>query len=434
MNMKKMIVLLAVTLCALSFVSAAGTRDQVSDSKDVTLTIYARAYTFAQDAPWEMAKAELQRRHPNIKFTFIEEGFGWADMRTKFLTSSAGGTPPDIMMTDIIWLGEFVENGLLADLTNRVENWSEWDDVVDTYRDATYWNGRSYGTWLNTDVRVLVYNKDLFRAAGLDPDKPPKTWTELEQMALKATNAPHYYGFGFPATLEDEGAMKFFANLFSNGGRILTDDNSRAAFNSPEGVAALEALMNHVKAGSTPTSIVSGKASDIDNGVFQGKFAMATMTKAYGLARDLIPNITTEQYLNSFGVAPIPHAPNGVSSTMAGGYLLSVPTGSKNQDLAWELISIAAGADLQFAYTAARGYVPTFKSLMARGDDYAEVDPYFSIILAQLPHANFRPSIPEWTEISAEIQNAMQAVVLNRMTAKQALDQAAANVNRILAE
>lgn len=434
MKLKKAILLFVVFLLAVSFVSAAGAKEKEQDSKNVTLTIYARAYTFSQDAPWEMAKAELRRRHPDVNFTFIEEGFGWADMRTKFLTASAGGTPPDVMMTDIIWLGEFVDNGLIIDLDDRVQQWDEWDDVVDAYKAATIWNGKTYGTWINTDVRVLVYNKDLFRANGLDPDKPPRTWEELSEMSKKLTKAPEYYGFGFPATLEDEGVMKFFANLYSIGGTILNQDNTKATFNSDKGVAALEALINLVKDGSTPTSIVSGQASDIDNGVFQGKFAMATMTKSYGLATNLIPGMTPEIYKERFGVAPIPQASNGVPSTMAGGYLLTIPTGSKHKDYAWELISIAAGAEAQFAYTSARGYVPTFNSLMERGDDYADVDPYFSVILDQLPAANFRPSIPEWTEISAEIQHAFQASVLGRMTPKQALDMAAENVNRILAE
>jgi len=401
--------------------------------KEVTLTIYAKAYTFAQDAPWVLAEAELRRRHPDINFKFIEEGFG-TELRPQFLTSAAGGSPPDIMMTDIIWLGEFVENNLLLDVTDRVAKWPEWSDVVDTYREATKWKSRVYGTWLNTDVRVLVYNKDLFKASGLDPNKPPKTWDELKVMAKKATNPPQYYGFGFPATLEDEGPMKFYTNLYSLGGKILNDDNTKAAFNSPEGVAALEALIDLVKIGVTPTSIVSGSCNDIDKGVFQGKFAMGTMTKAYGLAKDLIPGLTPEIYKEKFGVAPVPYAPNGVPSTMSGGYLLTIPKASKNHDLAWELITIAACADIQFKYTSARGYVPTFKSLMSRGDDYASVDPYFSIILAQLPYAHFRPPVPKWTEISSEIQKALQACVLGKMTPKQALDLAAANVNEILSE
>ena len=60
-----------------------------------------------------------------------------------------------------------------------------------------------------------------------------RTLDDLKVMAKKATNPPYYYGFGFPATLEDEGPMKFFANLYSLGGQILNQDNTRAAFNSP---------------------------------------------------------------------------------------------------------------------------------------------------------------------------------------------------------
>ena len=101
--------------------------------------------------------------------------------------------------------------------------------------------------------------------------------------------------------------------------------------------------------------------------------------------------------------ATIPYADGGSASTMSGGYLLCVPTGSKNQDLAWEFIEYAAGAESQFGYTAARGYVPTFTSLMERASDYYEIDPYFSVILEQLNNAHFRPSIPQYTEIAAEV-------------------------------
>ena len=430
MKRKQLFSLLLIMILIISQVSTIA----ATQKKDVTLTIYARAYTFAQDAPWAQAKEELQKRHPEINFTFIDEGFGWADMRTKFLTSAAGGASPDIMMTDIIWLGEFVDNGLLMDVTDKAEAWEEWQDVVPAFREATKWGGRTYGTWLNTDVRVLVYNKDMYRAAGLDPDIPPKTWDDLNDMALKLTKAPEYYGFGFPSTLEDESAMKFYINLYSNGGQILSDDLKSAAFNSPEGVSALKALVNLIEIGATPTSIVSGKASDIDSGLFQGKFAMASMTKAFGLARDVIPDLTQEAYMDKFGVAAIPHAPEGVPSTMAGGYLLTVPTGAKNPDLAWELITLAAGAKQQFAYTTARGYVPTFTSLMQRGADYAAVDPYFSVILEQLPYAHFRPGIPSWTEVSAEVQHAIQSCVLGKATPEEALNLAAENVNMILQE
>jgi multiple sugar transport system substrate-binding protein len=427
--------LVFVVFCTLPIL-AAGTKQEVEDAapEEVTLRIFARAYTWNQDAPWEIAKKELQRRHPDIKFTFVEEGFGWSDLRAKFLTAAAGGNPPDIVQVDIIWVGEYVEGGLLTDLTDELQTWPEWPDVVDSFKEGTKWKGRSYGTWLNTDVRVMVYNKKLFRSAGLDPDRPPQDWDELLDMAQTINSPPAYFGYGFPAMKEEETSMRFFTLLYSAGGQILTDDMKRAAFNSDAGVRALEFHVKMVEVGVTPTSIVSGNYMDIDNAVFQDKFAISYMTKTLGLAKKILPDITPEQFQRDFGAASIPRAPGGEWSTMSGGYLLSVPKGAQHPDLAWELVSIAGGAESQFQYTAARGYVPTFYSLMERADDYYDVDPFFNVILSQLPYAHFRPGIPQYTEISAAVQDAIQAAVLGRMEPEEALDAAADKVDRLLAQ
>jgi multiple sugar transport system substrate-binding protein len=425
----------ALLLVCLLPVFATGTQEQpAAGPKEVTLTIFARAYTWEQDAPWGIAKAEIQKRHPDTKFTFVEEGFNYADLRTKFLTAAAGGTPPDVVQVDIIWVGEYVDGGLLMDLTDKVQAWSEWADVVDSFKEGTKWRGRSYGTWLNTDVRIMAYNKKLFRKAGLDPNKPPQDWNELYDMAKKMTSPPAYYGYGFPAMKDEESAMRLFGMLYSGGGQILTDDLKKAAFNSDPGVKALQFEVKMVQDGITPKSVVSGDYMDIDRAVFQDKFAISYMTKTLGLAKAVIPDLTPEKFTQDFGAAAIPKAPGGKTATMSGGYLLSVPKGSKQADLAWELISIAGSAASQFQYTAARGYVPTFYSLMKRAQDYYKVDPFFNVILDQLPYAHFRPGIPQYPEISSAVQDAIQAAVLGQATPKQALDAAAAKANQLLAQ
>ncbi|UCF96349.1 MAG: extracellular solute-binding protein [Spirochaetaceae bacterium] len=430
-------VIISVFLAALCAGMAFATPVQEEsgmEAKEVTLRIFARAYTWDQEAPWEVAKAEIQKRHPETKFTFVEEGFGWADLRAKFLTAAAGGNPPDVAQVDIIWVGEYVEGGLLTDLTDKLNGWKEWPDVVDSFKEGTKWNGRSYGTWLNTDVRIMAYNKKLFRNAGLDPNKPPEDWNQLYTMAKRITSAPAYYGYGFPAMKEEETAMRFFGMLFSAGGQILTNDMKKAAFNSDAGVKALEFHVKMVKDGITPNSIVSGNYMDIDTAVFQDKFAISYMTKTLGLAKSVLPDLTPEKFQENFGAALIPKAPGGEYSTMSGGYLLSVPKGAKHPDLAWELISIGAAPDAQFMYTSARGYVPTFYSLMKRPEDYYSVDPFFNVILNSLPYAHFRPGIPQYTEISAAIQDAIQAAVLGQASPKAALDAAAVKVDQLLAQ
>jgi multiple sugar transport system substrate-binding protein len=403
-----------------------------AQKQDVTLTIYARAYTWNQDAPWEYAKAELQKRHPEINFTFIEEGFGWDDLRNKFLVTAGTDSAPDVVMVDTIWLGEYVDNGLIRDITEQALAWSEWDDIVDSFKESSKWNGRIYGIWLNTDVRVLAYNKKLFRAAGLDPDKPPTTWDELMEMAKAISDPPAVYGYAFPAMKEEDTAHRFYAFLHSAGGKILSDDMSEALFNSEAGVEALQFMVDLVNEEAASLNL-GGTYSDIDRGLFLDRYAMSIMTKPIGLARDVIPGLTDEQYLEDFGVTAIPRHPDGEFATQSGGYLLAVPTRSKHPELAWELITLATGAKAQFDYTVARGYVPTRYSLMERAEDYVSEDPHFDVILKQLPYAYFRPSLPEYTEISNAIQDAIQLALLGRMTPKAALDQAAERVNAILA-
>jgi multiple sugar transport system substrate-binding protein len=440
LNCRKLLGTLAAAFVVLALCTglawaAPQTETPGAEAKDVTLRIFARAYTWDQEAPWEVAKAEIQKRHPETKFTFVEEGFGWSDLRAKFLTAAAGGNPPDVAQVDIIWVGEYVEGGLLTDLTDKLNAWSEWPDVVDSFKQATKWKGSaSYGTWLNTDVRIMCYNKKLFRNAGLDPERPPEDWNQVYDMAKKITSAPAYYGYGFPAMKQEETAMRFFGMLYSAGGQILTDDMKKAAFNSDAGVKALSFHVKMIEDGLTPNSVVAGDYMEIDIAVFQDKFAMSYMTKTLGLAKKHIADLTPEKFKQDFGAAPIPKAPGGEWSTMSGGYLLSVPTGAKHPDLAWELISIGATADSQYKYTSARGYVPTFYSLMKKPEDYLSVDPYFNVILNSLPYAHFRPGLPQYTEISAAIQDAIQAAVLGQASPKAALDAAAAKVNQLLAQ
>ncbi|OHD20275.1 MAG: hypothetical protein A2Y38_13355 [Spirochaetes bacterium GWB1_59_5] len=442
---KKAVVLLTVvflSIYSLSPIFSTGKQEQpaaepkeaaMAAPREVTLSIFARAYTWEQEAPWGIAKAEIQQRHPEIKFTFVEEGFNYSDLRAKFLTAAAGGNPPDVVQVDIIWVGEYVDGGLLSDLTDKLQGWAEWPDVVDSFKEGTKWKGRSYGTWLNTDVRIMAYNKRLFRKAGLDPNKPPQDWDELYAMAKKTTSAPAYYGYAFPAMKDEEACMRFFGMMFSAGGQILSGDMKKAAFNSDAGVRALQFHVKMIEDGIAPKSIVSGDYMDIDRAVFQDKFAMSFMTKTLGLAKAVIPDLTPEKFKEDFGAAAIPKAPGGEWSTMSGGYLLSVPKRAKNPDLAWELISIGAGADSQFKYTAARGYVPTLYSLMKRPEDYFKADPFFNVILNQLPYAHFRPGIPQYPEISAAVQDAIQAAVLGQLSVTQALNFAADKANQLLA-
>ncbi|MEM7802332.1 MAG: extracellular solute-binding protein, partial [Chloroflexota bacterium] len=149
----------------------------------VTLNVLVGHWTVgADESPFDRAKAELEARHPNVEVVFdVQQGGG--NVKSKFLSSTAAGEAPDVAMVDSMAIGEMATAGLLSDLTPFAADWDQWNDILPGFVDAGSWDGTPYGVFMNTDMRVLVYNKQLFEAAGLDPNAPPTTWDEMFEYA-----------------------------------------------------------------------------------------------------------------------------------------------------------------------------------------------------------------------------------------------------------
>ena len=108
--------------------------------------------------------------------------------------------------------------------------------------DSSVWQGKTWGIPLNNDVwEELYYNKDMFKAAGLDPEKPPMTWDELLADAEKLNNPPNQYGISIMGNGEWATCI-MDSFIYSNGGSVLTSDGNTAAINQAESVAALAYL------------------------------------------------------------------------------------------------------------------------------------------------------------------------------------------------
>jgi ABC-type glycerol-3-phosphate transport system substrate-binding protein len=101
---------------------------------------------------------------------------------------------------------------------------------------------KTYGLPRNNYNMGLVYNRKLFTQAGLDPDAPPKTWSDVQAAAKKIAGlGAGYVGFG-EYSAGNTGGWHFAASLYARGGSMVSDDGKTAAFNSGEGKAVLENL------------------------------------------------------------------------------------------------------------------------------------------------------------------------------------------------
>src|SRR6187397_899617 len=90
---------------------------------------------------------------------------------------------PDLFSADVVFMPNWTSQGLFADLTDKINGLPGIDNVGKAHIDASTWDGKKYGLPFIIDLSVWMYNKDLFKQAGLDPEKPPTNLKEFADAA-----------------------------------------------------------------------------------------------------------------------------------------------------------------------------------------------------------------------------------------------------------
>ncbi|MFW6328482.1 MAG: extracellular solute-binding protein [Alkalispirochaetaceae bacterium] len=408
---------------------AGGAAEEEAENEEIQLNVLVGHWTVgSDDSPFEAAKAELESRYPNVTVVFdVQQGGG--NVKSKFLNSAAANESPDVAMVDSVALGEMVEAGLLEPIDEYVAEWDEYEDILPNFQEAGSWDGDTYSVFMNTDLRVLVWNKALFEEAGLDPEVGPSDWDELLEFAEEVNDPPGVYGMMVPGGSSEHTPNRWYSFLWGAGGSIV--DNGRAAFNSDAGIEAGRFYQELIESGVTPEDVLSASADDNDRGVANGAYAMGVVGSwFFNYAREAGMD-TPDAFNEAFGVSPIPGPDGGQSPASAGGWTVAIPSGSQHKDLAWEFISIAMNQENHRTWSLSRGYVPVRETL-SQDSAFNESIPFFPVIEEALPNANTRPAIPEYGQISSAVLTAIQSIMLGEAGVEEALDAAAEQVDAAL--
>jgi multiple sugar transport system substrate-binding protein len=398
----------------------------------ITITAWVRDYPLDQASPYKSAAAKFEKLHPGIKIKLV--GFPYDTLYQKILLSKAGGTKPDIMQSDTIWLGQMAEQGFATNLDSDYAKWAGKKDIPAKFLASSKWKGHYYGVWLNTDVRLLLWNKEIFQKAGLDPNKPPRTWSQMISMAQQIqSKEPGVWGVGFPALAEENTADRWYPLLWMNGGDLLNKSWTKAAFNSPAGVKALQFLVDLVnKYKVTPKDVLTQNGDDVESAVDSGHYAMQLVDAGGGFG-DFKDAATAASFTSKFGDALPPICSGCKPSSGSGGYLLIVNPASKYRDLAFQYISMVTNGKNALPFNIAKGTMPYRKSIVNK---YTSLPgyPYFGVSAQAVKITHFAPYVPQYEKIVEQIYTAIQKAVAGQATAKQALDTAAAATNKLLAK
>jgi multiple sugar transport system substrate-binding protein len=342
----------------------------------------------------------------------------------------ANQTPVDIVNPDVIWLGEFAQKGYLTDLTNRSISWGRLSDFYQNNVDGMTYNHKIYAIWVWTDVRGMWYWKDLLNESGVKPDSL-KTWGGYLASAKKLNAVLRPQGIeGMHLTGASHSPDLWYPYLWMLGGQILTYKNGHLfpAYNSSAGVRAMEFIKAQIDAGIKPQKQHFWGVEFLNK-----KFAV--MLEAVQHHAHLNTTAEKQAFEQKIDVLPFPVPdPSYNSSTLSGGWLLSIPKASKNKDLAWELITLTVEPKTLAPWLAKYGYLPT--QIPIGNGPYSGVlnqsIPYFEKLISMIPTTGARPSIPQYPQIAEHIRQALDEVYYGMKGPKQALDEAAAKSAKVL--
>ena len=363
----------------------------------------------------------------------------------KYRSALSNGQTPDIaMLTDTDTQAAIDTQSFIPAQTCMSAAGFKTGDLLP--RALAYWkvNKTQWAMPFGVSGPVLYYNKKAFTAAGLDPNKPPAT---LSQLVSTAKTLKDKTGAGMGMVLDPWHLLTWMATgnqtaVNNNNGR--TARANKATFNSSAGLAVFNALAQMKKDGSVQTNSVQG-AGRYDNllGAGSGKFSMTIDTSAaQGTIQQLL---ATGQYPNvDVGVAPMPKvfttSSKGGIEPGGNGLWISKRSTPAKQAAAWQYEAFLLSSGTQAAWSAGTGYIPlrtsaakssTIQALWAK-------DPGFSVAYTQLTkgtqdYATAGAVIGPFEDVNGAIANAEASIFVKNVAPKTALNAAVAASNGIIA-
>ncbi|MEU2070044.1 ABC transporter substrate-binding protein [Streptomyces anulatus] len=229
----------ALTITGLAACSSGS--DSAADGKTrITVNCWPQPSAKIDHQRFDEDVKTFEKQNPDIDVT-AHDAFPCQDPKT-FDAKLAGGQMEDVFYTYFTDTERVVSINQAADITEYVKDLKTYKDIAQPLRDAYTVDGKIYGIPRTNYSMGLLYSKPLFVKAGLDPDKPPATWEEVQAAAKKiAALGNGTVGFA-EYSAQNQGGWHFTASIYSQGGAVVSEDGKKATVDTPEGKAVLQNL------------------------------------------------------------------------------------------------------------------------------------------------------------------------------------------------
>jgi sn-glycerol 3-phosphate transport system substrate-binding protein len=344
-------------------------------------------------------------------------------VQEKFLATLVGGDVPELIQMEIHATPQFASAGALAPMEQFYKDDSafNFDDLVPATLLNQRWEGKLYAMPINRSTPLLYYNKNLFKAAGLDPEKPPKTWTEFKSMgkALTKIEGGETKTAGFLPAAD----WWFFESMvWSNGGELLDKDLKRVTFAEP-GSPVMQIWADMAYQDKSALVMSGQTAGDLRAQAFIDGRGAFLINSTAGLGR-FIRDVKTFD----IGTAFMPHTEGNYHAVPTGGAAAAIPAKAspEKQKAAFDFIKWWIGTEQGAFWSQNTGYFPIRKSSieLLTQQGYYRDRPQFKTTIDQLQYAREAPLTPHWPAIAKEVTKGMEDILVNNTPAAQALAKA----------
>jgi ABC-type glycerol-3-phosphate transport system substrate-binding protein len=345
----------------------------------------------------------------------------WRVFTEKLIAAHAGGVLPDIYQAGAEYVAPLATKDMALDIDNYIGAWGQRDDFYDSAWSTVTYKGKTYGVPVLSAPQTLMFRKDMLQESGVSG--APATWDDLEQVAMKATrrDGDKFVISGFNARPIWQQYMWF---LFQNGGDVFTSEG-QVVVNSPEAVDALDffsRLFNQDKVASkstiaAPTANVGAMAANL----------VAMQLGNQLTVRDFRQN-NPSQSANLVVADPISKKQQVTTNWTD---WLAISKQSRHADAAWKFVQFIADKDNLLKYNETMYFIPPRKSLRTAG--YMADPQLQQFVTIMEKYGRSINTNPAALEVYQTImQNAVDDAVYQKKSAKQALDDAARNIQRAM--
>ncbi|MGP4113538.1 extracellular solute-binding protein [Streptomyces sp. 4N509B] len=385
----------------------------------------------AEDAAWvenwvipnfERAQADAG---VEVEVTFEPSGVDDEQYKSRLALDLQSGSGPDVFALDGIWLGEFAEAGYIAPLSEAspaTAEWDGWQQIPEAVQELATFDGERYGIPAGTDARVLFYNKELFREAGLPEEWQPTSWAEIIDAAeaLSALEDVTPIQLNAGTAMGEATTMQGLLPLLAGTGEEIHSDADDSWTGASDGLVQALGLYEDIYGGGLGDPQLQQETQGRDKSFQQfAEGSVGILAEGDYFWRDVLDPADgvapMEGRDETVGYAMIPAVEPGAGVrgqdfvSMSGGAVRVVNPASDNAELAYELLEFMHSPE------AFRESMPSGPRITARtdvNDAMLADDPFLSYLSDEvLPLTSFRPASSIYPQVSVLLQEATAAVV-----------------------